>query len=160
MDFHLEESLLLAGKPGTGLKNLLRLRSAGELNYPYWRSAFWCCFTSILGSLLLSYVRFLDSLEMFQGASIFSMSLMLLVRIVDPNNDVVKARRYIEQPFYKWFWGKIDSNAVIVCATNHIEALGSWRYFPPLCWRYPIMSYHRRWNCSAFFKSRFGSYVA
>lgn len=148
------KKLLLAGKPGTG-KTFTASVLAGELNYPLFEVRLDAVITKYLGESSAKLRQIFDSIREVRGVYFFD-EFDALGSHRASSNDVGEARRILNS--FLQMIEQDDSNSVIVCATNHIEALDHalFRRFDDVI-RYELPSED---EIIALFKSRLRTYVA
>jgi SpoVK/Ycf46/Vps4 family AAA+-type ATPase len=146
--------LLLAGKPGTG-KTYTASVLAGELNFPLFEVRLDAVITRYLGESSAKLRQIFDAIRDVRGVYFFD-EFDALGSHRGANNDVGEARRILNS--FLQMIEQDDSNSVIVCATNHIEALDHalFRRFDDVI-RYELPSAN---EIISLFKSRLHSYVA
>lgn len=146
--------LLLAGKPGTG-KTYTASVLAGELNFPLFEVRLDAVITKYLGESSAKLRQIFDAIREIRGVYFFD-EFDALGSHRDSGNDVGEARRILNS--FLQMIEQDDSNSVIVCATNHIEALDHalFRRFDDVI-RYELPSDA---EIVQLFKSRLNSYVA
>jgi SpoVK/Ycf46/Vps4 family AAA+-type ATPase len=146
--------LLLAGKPGTG-KTYTASVLAGELNFPLFEVRLDAVITRYLGESSAKLRQIFDAIRDVRGVYFFD-EFDALGSHRGANNDVGEARRILNS--FLQMIEQDDSNSVIVCATNHIEALDHalFRRFDDVI-RYELPSDN---EIISLFKSRLHSYVA
>lgn len=146
--------LLLAGKPGTG-KTYTASVLAGELNYPLFEVRLDAVITKYLGESSTKLRQIFDAIRDVRGVYFFD-EFDALGSHRGSNNDVGEARRILNS--FLQMIEQDDSNSVIVCATNHIEALDHalFRRFDDVI-RYELPTED---EIVLLFKSRLRSYVA
>ncbi|MFT7007857.1 MAG: SpoVK/Ycf46/Vps4 family AAA+-type ATPase [Colwellia sp.] len=145
--------LLLAGKPGTG-KTYTASVLAGELNFPLFEVRLDAVITRYLGESSAKLRQIFDAIRDVRGVYFFD-EFDALGSHRGANNDVGEARRILNS--FLQMIEQDDSNSVIVCATNHIEALDHalFRRFDDVI-RYELPSDN---EIISLFKSRLHSYV-
>lgn len=145
--------LLLAGKPGTG-KTYTASVLAGELNYPLFEVRLDAVITRYLGESSAKLRQIFDAIRDVRGVYFFD-EFDALGSHRGANNDVGEARRILNS--FLQMIEQDDSNSVIVCATNHIEALDHalFRRFDDVI-RYELPTSN---EIISLFKSRLHSYV-
>jgi len=111
--------LLLAGKPGTG-KTFTASVLAGELNFPLFEVRLDAVITKYLGESSAKLRQIFDTIREVRGVYFFD-EFDALGSHRGSSNDVGEARRILNS--FLQMIEQDDSNSVIVCATNHIEAL-------------------------------------
>ncbi|EGR0712970.1 ATP-binding protein [Vibrio sp. Vb2110] len=111
--------LLLAGKPGTG-KTFTASVLAGELNFPLFEVRLDAVITKYLGESSAKLRQIFDTIREVRGVYFFD-EFDALGSHRGSGNDVGEARRILNS--FLQMIEQDDSNSVIVCATNHIEAL-------------------------------------
>ncbi len=148
------KKLLLAGKPGTG-KTFTASVLAGELNYPLFEVRLDAVITKYLGESSAKLRQIFDAIRDVRGVYFFD-EFDALGSHRASSNDVGEARRILNS--FLQMIEQDDSNSVIVCATNHIEALDHalFRRFDDVI-RYELPSED---EIISLFKSRLHSYVA
>ena len=148
------KKLLLAGKPGTG-KTFTASILAGELNYPLFEVRLDAVITKYLGESSAKLRQIFDAIRDVRGVYFFD-EFDALGSHRSSNNDVGEARRILNS--FLQMIEQDESNSVIVCATNHIEALDHalFRRFDDVI-RYELPSDD---EIIALFKSRLNIYVA
>lgn len=146
--------LLLAGKPGTG-KTYTASVLAGELNFPLFEVRLDAVITKYLGESSAKLRQVFDAIREVRGVYFFD-EFDALGSHRDSGNDVGEARRILNS--FLQMIEQDDSNSVIVCATNHIEALDHalFRRFDDVI-RYELPS---EAEIVQLFKSRLSVYVA
>lgn len=146
--------LLLAGKPGTG-KTYTASVLAGELNFPLFEVRLDAVITKYLGESSAKLRQIFDAIREIRGVYFFD-EFDALGSQRDSGNDVGEARRILNS--FLQMIEQDDSNSVIVCATNHIEALDHalFRRFDDVI-RYELPS---EADIIKLFKSRLSAYVA
>jgi len=146
--------LLLAGKPGTG-KTYTASILAGELNFPLFEVRLDAVITRYLGESSAKLRQIFDAIRDVRGVYFFD-EFDALGSHRGSNNDVGEARRILNS--FLQMIEQDDSNSVIVCATNHIEALDHalFRRFDDVI-RYELPSDN---EIITLFKSRLHPYVA
>jgi len=146
--------LLLAGKPGTG-KTFTASILAGELNFPLFEVRLDAVITKYLGESATKLRQIFDAIRDVRGVYFFD-EFDALGSHRGSNNDVGEARRILNS--FLQMIEQDDSNSVIVCATNHIEALDHalFRRFDDVI-RYELPSDN---EIISLFKSRLHYYVA
>lgn len=146
--------LLLAGKPGTG-KTYTASVLAGELNFPLFEVRLDAVITKYLGESSAKLRQIFDAIREIRGVYFFD-EFDALGSQRDSGNDVGEARRILNS--FLQMIEQDDSNSVIVCATNHIEALDHalFRRFDDVI-RYELPS---EAEIVRLFKSRLSAYVA
>lgn len=146
--------LLLAGKPGTG-KTYTASVLAGELNFPLFEVRLDAVITKYLGESSAKLRQIFDAIRDVRGVYFFD-EFDALGSHRGSNNDVGEARRILNS--FLQMIEQDTSNSVIVCATNHIEALDHalFRRFDDVI-RYELPSEN---EIILLFKSRLLSYVA
>lgn len=148
------KKLLLAGKPGTG-KTFTASVLAGELNYPLFEVRLDAVITKYLGESSAKLRQIFDSIRDVRGVYFFD-EFDALGSHRTSSNDVGEARRILNS--FLQMIEQDDSNSLIVCATNHIEALDHAlfrRFDDVICYQLPSED-----EIVALFKSRLRSYVA
>ncbi len=148
------KKLLLAGKPGTG-KTYTASVLAGELNYPLFEVRLDAVITKYLGESSAKLRQIFDAIQDVRGVYFFD-EFDALGSHRGSANDVGEARRILNS--FLQMIEQDDSNSVIVCATNHIEALDHalFRRFDDVI-RYELPSGD---EIISLFKSRLYPYVA
>lgn len=148
------KKLLLAGKPGTG-KTFTASILAGELNFPLFEVRLDAVITKYLGESSTKLRQIFDAIRDVRGVYFFD-EFDALGSNRGSNNDVGEARRILNS--FLQMIEQDDSNSVIVCATNHIEALDHalFRRFDDVI-HYELPSDN---EIILLFKSRLHSYVA
>ncbi|NRD72157.1 ATP-binding protein [Shewanella sp. VB17] len=148
------KKLLLAGKPGTG-KTFTASVLAGELNFPLFEVRLDAVITKYLGESSAKLRQIFDAIRDVRGVYFFD-EFDALGSHRGSNNDVGEARRILNS--FLQMIEQDDSNSVIVCATNHLEALDHalFRRFDDVV-RYELPSED---EIVSLFKSRLHSYVA
>tara|TARA_R110002033_G_scaffold20300_4_gene51496 strand:- start:25761 stop:26741 length:981 start_codon:yes stop_codon:yes gene_type:complete len=148
------KKLLLAGKPGTG-KTFTASILAGELNFPLFEVRLDAVITKYLGESAVKLRQIFDAIRDVRGVYFFD-EFDALGSHRGSSNDVGEARRILNS--FLQMIEQDDSNSVIVCATNHIEALDHalFRRFDDVI-RYELPSES---EIIALFKSRLCSYVS
>jgi SpoVK/Ycf46/Vps4 family AAA+-type ATPase len=148
------KKLLLAGKPGTG-KTFTASVLASELNFPLFEVRLDAVITKYLGESAAKLRQIFDAIRDIRGVYFFD-EFDALGSHRGSNNDVGEARRILTS--FLQMIEQDDSNSVIVCATNHIEALDHalFRRFDDVI-RYELPSDN---EIVLLFKSRLHSYVA
>jgi SpoVK/Ycf46/Vps4 family AAA+-type ATPase len=111
--------LLLAGKPGTG-KTFTASVLAGELSFPLFEVRLDAVITKYLGESSAKLRQIFDTIREVRGVYFFD-EFDALGSHRGSSNDVGEARRILNS--FLQMIEQDDSNSVIVCATNHIEAL-------------------------------------
>jgi SpoVK/Ycf46/Vps4 family AAA+-type ATPase len=111
--------LLLAGKPGTG-KTFTASVLAGELSFPLFEVRLDAVITKCLGESSAKLRQIFDTIREVRGVYFFD-EFDALGSHRGSSNDVGEARRILNS--FLQMIEQDDSNSVIVCATNHIEAL-------------------------------------
>jgi SpoVK/Ycf46/Vps4 family AAA+-type ATPase len=146
--------LLLAGKPGTG-KTFTASVLAGELNFPLFEVRLDAVITKYLGESSAKLRQIFDAIRDVRGVYFFG-EFDALGSHRSSNNDVGEARRILNS--FLQMIEQDESNSVIICATNHIEALDHalFRRFDDVV-RYELPSNN---EIILLFKSRLHSYVA
>jgi SpoVK/Ycf46/Vps4 family AAA+-type ATPase len=146
--------LLLAGKPGTG-KTFTASVLAGELGFPLFEVRLDAVITKYLGESSTKLRQIFDSIRDVRGVYFFD-EFDALGSHRGSTNDVGEARRILNS--FLQMIEQDESNSVIVCATNHIEALDHalFRRFDDVI-RYELPSEN---EIIALFKSRLRTYVA
>ena len=146
--------LLLAGKPGTG-KTYTASVLAGELNFPLFEVRLDAVITKYLGESSAKLRQIFDAIREIRGVYFFD-EFDALGSHRDSGNDVGEARRILNS--FLQMIEQDDSNSVIVCATNHLEALDHalFRRFDDVI-RYELPS---EAETVLLFKSRLSPYVA
>ena len=146
--------LLLAGKPGTG-KTFTASVLAGELNFPLFEVRLDAVITKYLGESSAKLRQIFDAIREVRGVYFFD-EFDALGSHRDSSNDVGEARRILNS--FLQMIEQDDSNSVIVCATNHIEALDHalFRRFDDVI-KYQLPSEE---EIIMLFKTRLRSYVA
>jgi len=146
--------LLLAGKPGTG-KTFTASVLAGELNFPLFEVRLDAVITKYLGESSAKLRQIFDAIRDVRGVYFFD-EFDALGSHRSSNNDVGEARRILNS--FLQMIEQDESNSVIICATNHIEALDHalFRRFDDVV-RYELPSNN---EIILLFKSRLHSYVA
>jgi SpoVK/Ycf46/Vps4 family AAA+-type ATPase len=145
--------LLLAGKPGTG-KTFTASVLAGELNFPLFEVRLDAVITKYLGESSAKLRQIFDAIRDVRGVYFFD-EFDALGSHRGSNNDVGEARRILNS--FLQMIEQDESNSVIICATNHIEALDHalFRRFDDVV-RYELPSEN---EIISLFKSRLHSYV-
>ncbi|WP_299017156.1 AAA family ATPase [uncultured Photobacterium sp.] len=146
--------LLLAGLPGTG-KTYTASVLAGELDFPLFEVRLDAVITKYLGESSAKLRQVFDTIREIRGVYFFDEFDALGSHRVS-SNDVGEARRILNS--FLQMIEQDDSNSVIVCATNHIEALDHalFRRFDDVI-RYQLPSEE---EIIQLFKSRLQGYVA
>ncbi len=146
--------LLLTGKPGTG-KTFTASILAGELNYPLFEVRLDAVITRYLGESAAKLRQIFDAIRDVRGVYFFD-EFDALGSHRGSNNDVGEARRILNS--FLQMIEQDDSNSVIICATNHIEALDHalFRRFDDVI-RYELPSAN---EIITLLKSRLQPYVA
>jgi SpoVK/Ycf46/Vps4 family AAA+-type ATPase len=146
--------LLLAGKPGTG-KTYTASVLAGELHFPLFEVRLDAVITKYLGESSTKLRQIFDAIREVRGVYFFD-EFDALGSHRGSNNDVGEARRILNS--FLQMIEQDESNSVIVCATNHIEALDHalFRRFDDVI-RYELPSEN---EVISLFKSRLRTYVA
>jgi SpoVK/Ycf46/Vps4 family AAA+-type ATPase len=146
--------LLLAGKPGTG-KTYTASVLAGELGFPLFEVRLDAVITKYLGESSTKLRQIFDAIREVRGVYFFD-EFDALGSHRGSTNDVGEARRILNS--FLQMIEQDESNSVIVCATNHIEALDHalFRRFDDVI-RYELPSEN---EIIALFKSRLRTYVA
>ena len=146
--------LLLAGKPGTG-KTYTASILAGELNFPLFEVRLDAVITKYLGESSTKLRQIFDAIREVRGVYFFD-EFDALGSHRGSTNDVGEARRILNS--FLQMIEQDESNSVIVCATNHIEALDHalFRRFDDVI-RYELPSEN---EIISLFKSRLRTYVA
>ncbi|MCK8104650.1 MULTISPECIES: AAA family ATPase [unclassified Pseudoalteromonas] len=146
--------LLLAGKPGTG-KTFTASVLAGELNFPLFEVRLDGVITKYLGESSTKLRQIFDAIREVRGVYFFD-EFDALGSHRGSSNDVGEARRILNS--FLQMIEQDDSNSVIVCATNHIEALDHalFRRFDDVI-KYQLPSEE---EIIKLFKTRLHSYVA
>lgn len=146
--------LLLAGKPGTG-KTYTASVLAGELGFPLFEVRLDAVITKYLGESSTKLRQIFDAIREVRGVYFFD-EFDALGSHRGSNNDVGEARRILNS--FLQMIEQDQSNSVIVCATNHIEALDHalFRRFDDVI-RYELPSEN---EIISLFKSRLRTYVA
>jgi len=146
--------LLLAGKPGTG-KTFTASVLAGELGFPLFEVRLDAVITKYLGESSTKLRQIFDAIRDVRGVYFFD-EFDALGSHRGSTNDVGEARRILNS--FLQMIEQDESNSVIVCATNHIEALDHalFRRFDDVI-RYELPSEN---EIIALFKSRLRTYVA
>lgn len=146
--------LLLAGKPGTG-KTYTASVLAGELGFPLFEVRLDAVITKYLGESSTKLRQIFDAIREVRGVYFFD-EFDALGSHRGSTNDVGEARRILNS--FLQMIEQDESNSVIVCATNHIEALDHalFRRFDDVI-RYELPSES---EIIALFKSRLCTYVA
>ncbi|WBA08190.1 AAA family ATPase [Salinivibrio kushneri] len=146
--------LLLAGKPGTG-KTFTASVLAGELDFPLFEVRLDAVITKYLGESSAKLRQIFDTIKEVRGVYFFD-EFDALGSHRGSNNDVGEARRILNS--FLQMIEQDDSNSVIVCATNHIEALDHalFRRFDDVV-RYELPSED---EITKLFRSRLEPYVA
>lgn len=111
--------LLLAGQPGTG-KTFTASVLAGELSFPLFEVRLDAVITKYLGESSAKLRQIFDTIREVRGVYFFD-EFDALGSHRGSSNDVGEARRILNS--FLQMIEQDDSNSVIVCATNHIEAL-------------------------------------
>jgi SpoVK/Ycf46/Vps4 family AAA+-type ATPase len=148
------KKLLLAGKPGTG-KTFTASVLAGELNFPLFEVRLDAVITRYLGESSTKLRQIFDAIRDVRGVYFFD-EFDALGSHRGSNNDVGEARRILNS--FLQMIEQDDSNSVIICATNHIEALDHalFRRFDDVI-RYELPCSN---DITSLFKSRLQPYVA
>ncbi|WP_299694044.1 ATP-binding protein [uncultured Vibrio sp.] len=146
--------LLLAGKPGTG-KTFTASVLAGELNFPLFEVRLDAVITKYLGESSAKLRQIFDAIREVRGVYFFD-EFDALGSHRGSSNDVGEARRILNS--FLQMIEQDDSNSVIVCATNHIEALDHalFRRFDDVI-RYQLPT---EYEIVKLFQTRLHSYVA
>ncbi|WP_239023957.1 AAA family ATPase [Paraglaciecola marina] len=146
--------LLLAGKPGTG-KTYTASVLAGELGFPLFEVRLDAVITKYLGESSTKLRQIFDAIREVRGVYFFD-EFDALGSHRGSANDVGEARRILNS--FLQMIEQDESNSVIVCATNHIEALDHalFRRFDDVI-RYELPSEK---EIISLFKSRLRTYVA
>ncbi|SDH89281.1 ATPase family associated with various cellular activities (AAA) [Vibrio xiamenensis] len=146
--------LLLAGKPGTG-KTFTASVLAGELNFPLFEVRLDAVITKYLGESSAKLRQIFDTIREVRGVYFFD-EFDALGSHRGSGNDVGEARRILNS--FLQMIEQDDSNSVIVCATNHIEALDHalFRRFDDVI-KYELPSED---EIIKLFRTRLQSYVA
>jgi SpoVK/Ycf46/Vps4 family AAA+-type ATPase len=146
--------LLLAGKPGTG-KTFTASVLAGELDFPLFEVRLDAVITKYLGESSAKLRQIFDTIREVRGVYFFD-EFDALGSHRGNSNDVGEARRILNS--FLQMLEQDNSNSVIVCATNHIEALDHalFRRFDDVI-RYQLPS---KEEIIELFKTRLQSYVA
>jgi SpoVK/Ycf46/Vps4 family AAA+-type ATPase len=146
--------LLLAGKTGTG-KTFTASVLAGELGFPLFEVLLDAVITKYLGESSTKLRQIFDAIREVRGVYFFD-EFDALGSHRGSTNDVGEARRILNS--FLQMIEQDESNSVIVCATNHIEALDHalFRRFDDVI-RYELPSEN---EIIALFKSRLRTYVA
>ncbi len=146
--------LLLAGKPGTG-KTFTASVLAGELNFPLFEVRLDAVITKYLGESSAKLRQIFDTIREVRGVYFFD-EFDALGSHRGSNNDVGEARRILNS--FLQMIEQDSSNSVIVCATNHLEALDHalFRRFDDVI-KYQLPSED---EIVQLFKSRLKPYVA
>ncbi|EIV8504034.1 ATP-binding protein [Vibrio parahaemolyticus] len=146
--------LLLAGKPGTG-KTFTASVLAGELNFPLFEVRLDAVITKYLGESSAKLRQIFDTIREVRGVYFFD-EFDALGSHRGASNDVGEARRILNS--FLQMIEQDDSNSVIVCATNHIEALDHalFRRFDDVI-KYELPSED---EIIKLFRTRLQSYVA
>ncbi|MBE0471915.1 MAG: ATP-binding protein [Methyloprofundus sp.] len=146
--------LLLVGKPGTG-KTYTASVLAGELGFPLFEVRLDAVITKYLGESSAKLRQIFDAIRDVRGVYFFD-EFDALGSHRGSNNDVGEARRILNS--FLQMIEQDNSNSVIMCATNHIEALDHalFRRFDDVI-HYELPSDH---EIVLLFKSRLHSYVA
>ena len=146
--------LLLAGKPGTG-KTYTASVLAGELNFPLFEVRLDAVITKYLGESSAKLRQIFDAIRDVRGVYFFD-EFDALGSHRGSSNDVGEARRILNS--FLQMIEQDTSNSVIVCATNHIEALDHalFRRFDDVI-RYELPSEN---EIVSLFRSRLQSYVS
>lgn len=146
--------LLLAGKPGTG-KTFTASVLAGELSFPLFEVRLDAVITKYLGESSAKLRQIFDVIREVRGVYFFD-EFDALGSHRESRNDVGEARRILNS--FLQMIEQDDSNSVIVCATNHIEALDHalFRRFDDVI-QYQLPSEN---EIITLFQTRLRSYVA
>jgi SpoVK/Ycf46/Vps4 family AAA+-type ATPase len=146
--------LLLAGKPGTG-KTYTASVLAGELGFPLFEVRLDAVITKYLGESSVKLRQIFDAIREVRGVYFFD-EFDALGSHRGSTNDVGEARRILNS--FLQMIEQDESNSVIVCATNHIEALDHalFRRFDDVI-RYELPSEK---EIISLFRSRLRTYVA
>lgn len=111
--------LLLVGKPGTG-KTYTASVLAGELGFPLFEVRLDAVITKYLGESSAKLRQIFDAIRDIRGVYFFD-EFDALGSHRGSNNDVGEARRILNS--FLQMIEQDDSSSVIMCATNHMEAL-------------------------------------
>lgn len=146
--------MLLAGMPGTG-KTYTASILAGELDFPLFEVRLDAVITKYLGESSAKLRQIFDTIREVRGVYFFD-EFDALGTTRSSSNDVGEARRILNS--FLQMIEQDDSNSVIICATNHIEALdyALFRRFDDVI-RYELPTDD---EVIQLFKSRLHSYVA
>ncbi|MCG3726521.1 AAA family ATPase [Vibrio cincinnatiensis] len=146
--------LLLAGNPGTG-KTFTASVLAGELDFPLFEVRLDAVITKYLGESSAKLRQVFDTIREVRGVYFFD-EFDALGSHRGATNDVGEARRILNS--FLQMIEQDTSNSVIVCATNHLQALDHalFRRFDDVI-RYELPSEK---EITQLFKSRLSGYVA